>query len=530
MSTKLLVNGRIHSPSNPDATAMAVTDGIIVWLGDDTPARALHPDAEVVDLQGAFVAPAFVDAHVHLTDTGLGMIGLDLAGAGSLADCLAAVRAHAQANPDAPVIWGHGWDDTAWPEARAPRTAELDACAPGRPIYLARVDEHSAVASSVLRPGPAGAAQDGPLTGADHHAVRSRARALLPAEDLAAARRAVLDHAAAHGVVAVHECGGPEIAGLQDFTEVLALEHGVAVRGYWGELVDTPEQARATLAATGAHALGGDLFVDGALGSHTAWVTGGYADSAEAGEGQAFLTVGQIAAHLRACTTAKIQAGFHAIGDGAISAVTEAFRLVAAELGGPAIASCGHRIEHVEMITPEQSAFLGGLAVVASVQPQFDALWGGPAGMYASRLGAERAAAMNPYARMAADGMTLAIGSDAPVTPMQPWDAVRAAIGHQTEGSGVSARGAFTAATRGAWRAGGHRDGLAGTLVAGAPASYAIWETGELVVASASGSVQRWSMDPRSRVPALPDLSDPAVNPVCLETVREGVTIYTRAV
>ena len=268
--------------------------------------------------------------------------------------------------------------------------------------------------------------------------------------------------------------------------------------------------------------------VDGALGSHTAWVLGGYADSTAAGTGAALLDVGQIAAHLRACTTAKVQAGFHAIGDGAVTAVVEAFRQVAAELGVAAVAACGHRVEHVEMIAPEQSAELGNLAVIASVQPQFDALWGGADGMYAARLGAERAAAMNPFARMAADGMSLAVGSDAPVTPMQPWDAVRAAIDHRTTGSGVSARAAFTAATRGAWRAGGRRDGLAGTLVPGAPASYAVWETGELVVASSAGSVQRWSMDPRSRVPALPDLSDGSANPVCLRTVRDGVTIYER--
>ncbi len=506
---------------------MAITDGIVVWLGDDTPARALHPDAEVVDLAGAFVAPAFVDAHVHLTDTGLGMIGLDLSHSESLAACLAAVRAHAERNPDAPVLWGHGWDDTDWPEGRAPRTDELDECAPSRAVYLARVDEHSAVASSTLR---AGAEAPDVLTGPEHHAVRARARALLPAHDLAVARRAVLDHAAAQGIVAVHECGGPEINGLEDFQAVLALEHGVAVRGYWGQLADTPEHARELLESTGAHALGGDLFVDGALGSHTAWVTDGYADSDAAGTGRAFLTVDQIADHLRACTAAKIQAGFHAIGDGAVSAVAEAFRQVADELGVAAIASCGHRIEHVEMISAEQSAQLGGLAVIASVQPQFDARWGGADSMYATRLGAERAARMNPFAMMAADGLSLAIGSDAPVTAMRPWDAVRAAIHHQTSGSGVSARGAFTAATRGAWRAGGRRDGLAGTLVAGAPASYAVWETGELVVASASGSVQRWSMDPRSRVPALPDLSDAENNPVCLRTVRDGVTIYERAV
>ncbi|MEU0511878.1 amidohydrolase, partial [Amycolatopsis sp. NPDC006125] len=62
-STTLLLGGRIHSPSNPDATAMAVKDGTIVWIGQDGPGRAVHPDARVEDLDGAFVAPGFVDAH-----------------------------------------------------------------------------------------------------------------------------------------------------------------------------------------------------------------------------------------------------------------------------------------------------------------------------------------------------------------------------------------------------------------------------------------------------------------------------------
>ena len=81
--TTLLLNGRVHSPSHPDATAMAIRDGMIAWLGSDTVGRDWHPDAEIVDLAGAFVAPAFVDSHVHLTETGLGLTGLDLAVADS---------------------------------------------------------------------------------------------------------------------------------------------------------------------------------------------------------------------------------------------------------------------------------------------------------------------------------------------------------------------------------------------------------------------------------------------------------------
>ncbi|HWE88799.1 MAG TPA: amidohydrolase, partial [Pseudonocardiaceae bacterium] len=66
MTTELLCHGRIYSPEAPDATAMAVTDGIVTWVGQDGPGRALHPQARITDLDGALVAPAFVDAHVHV--------------------------------------------------------------------------------------------------------------------------------------------------------------------------------------------------------------------------------------------------------------------------------------------------------------------------------------------------------------------------------------------------------------------------------------------------------------------------------
>jgi len=135
---------------------------------------------------------------------------------------------------------------------------------------------------------------------------------------------------------------------------------------------------------------------------------------------------------------------------------------------------------------------------------------------------------MNPFAPIASTGMSLAFGSDAPVTPVDPWAMLRAAVHHHTPGSGVSPRAAFSAATRGAWRAGGVRDGMAGTLTPGAPASYVIWDADELVVSAPKDSVQRWSTDPRSRVPALPRLEDGARTPVCLRSVHRGVTVHER--
>ncbi len=516
VSTQLLVGGRIYAPSAPDATAMAVTDGIVTWLGADKPALALHPDAEVVDLAGAFVAPAFVDAHVHTTALGLSLVGLDLSGCGSLADCLTRLRTYAAGHDD-PVVWGHGWDETAWPEGRPPTSAEIAAAAPGRTVYLARVDVHSAICSPNLA--------DGVVRGAEHHRVRAAARALLTAETRAKAQRAALDSAAAHGIVAIHECAGPDISGRDDLAALRTLDHGVHVRAYWGEAVDSPEAAKQLLADTGADGLAGDLFVDGSLGSHTAWLAQPYADADTCGT--SYLDPAAITAHVRACTQAGVQAGFHVIGDRAVRTVVEAFAAVAAELGGPAVASCGHRLEHVEMVTTEQAAQLGRWGVLASVQPGFDAAWGGPDGMYERRLGAQRARAMNPFAALAANGVSLAIGTDAPVLPLGPWSAIRAAVGHRS-GYGISPRAAFGAATRGAWRAGGVRDGVAGTLAPGAPASYAVWETGELVVAAAADSVQRWSTDPRSRVPGLPPLGSDDPDPICIRTVHRGATIYER--
>jgi predicted amidohydrolase YtcJ len=148
--------------------------------------------------------------------------------------------------------------------------------------------------------------------------------------------------------------------------------------------------------------------------------------------------------------------------------------------------------------------------------------------MYAQRLGVERGTRLNPFAQLASAGMLLALGSDVPVTAVGPWAAVQAAVHHKTEGFGVSPRAAFTAHTRGGWRAAGVDDGVTGTLQPGAPATYAVWAADELVVAGSDSRVQRWSLDPRSGVPGLPPLTPGSTLPTCLRTVLRGQTIYER--
>lgn len=528
--TTLLLNGRVHSPSHPDATAMAVRGDVVAWLGSDDVGRRQFPDADVVDLEGGFVTPGFVDSHIHLTATGLTLSGLDLRETTSLGQCLRMVADYAAAHPGE-AIWGHGWDESSWSENSPPSTAELAAVLGNRPAYLARVDVHSALASTGLRrlvpelKAARGFTADRPLAGDAHHLVRAAARSLLTATQLEQARTAALGAAAAAGIVAVHECAGPEIGGLDDWLRLRALDHGVEVLGYWGEAVSTAAQAHALMERTGARGLAGDLFVDGALGSHTAWLHEPYADASDC-VGTCYLDADVIEAHLRACTEAQVTAGFHVIGDAAVSAAVDALERVVADLGAVAVARCGHRLEHLEMVTADQAAKLGAWGVIASVQPNFDALWGGRDGMYADRLGAERAGLLNPLALLASQGVPLALGSDAPVTGLDPWASVRAAVHHRTAGSGVSARAAFAGATRGGWRACGVRDDNMGTLVPGAPASYAVWDADDLDVHAPDDSVQRWSTDPRSRVPALPRLDPTADLPRCRRTVHRGAVIH----
>ncbi|WP_329407810.1 amidohydrolase [Streptomyces sp. NBC_00704] len=526
--TVLLRRGEVHSPADPFATAMVVERGQVAWVGSEGAADAFADGVdEIVDLEGALVAPAFTDAHVHTTSTGLALTGLDLSGAPSLAAALARVRDFAAARPLDKVLLGHGWDASGWPEGRPPRREELDEATGGRPLYLSRIDVHSAVATTALldlTPGvrtAAGHADGEPLTRDAHHAVRAAAFAAVTPGQRAEAQRAALAHAASLGIGSVHECGGPEISSEDDFTDLLRLaaeESGPRVVGYWAERdVDKVRE----LGALGA---AGDLFVDGALGSHTACLHGPYADADHTGA--AYLGAAEVAAHVVACTEAGLQAGFHAIGDAAVGAVVEGMRAAADKVGLARIRAARHRVEHAEMLTPETIAAFAELGLTASVQPAFDALWGGEEGMYAQRLGVERARTLNPFAALLRTGVPLAFGSDSPVTPLDPWGTVRAAAFHRTPEHRVSVRAAFTAHTRGGWRAIGRDDG--GVLVPGAPADYAVWRTDELVVQAPDDRVARWSTDPRSGTPGLPDLTPGAGLPECLRTVVGGRTVFVR--
>ena len=535
MST-LYRGGFVYSPTDPFANAMVVDDatGTIAWIGGDD-AAAVHGDAvdHVVELDGALVTPAFVDAHAHLSQTGAGLRGVDLGTTRSVAEALSRIEDAARRQQGRPV-YAPNWDQGAWAERRAVTGAELDRATYGGVVYSPRIDGHSAVISSALA-AASGARQlpgwqgEGLVTREAHHAAREAfAGAVTPAQ-----RRADIDlalrTAAAAGIGLVHENGGPVLSSADDFADVLAAGargDGPQTLGYWAELVDDEQQARDLATLHGARGLAGDLNVDGSIGSRTAHLRADYTD-APGHTGNAYLTVAQVRDHVVACSLAGLQAGFHVIGDAGVDTVVEGFEAAAALVGGAVVARGRHRLEHLEMVDRAGIERLVALGVGASVQPAFDTFWGGPDAMYAARLGAARVvgdAPMNPYATMLAAGMTVALGSDSPVTQFAPWEAVRACTAHRDERQRISARSAFLAHTRGGWRAAGFDD--RGYLDLGLPATFAVWKVGDLVVQTPDDRIQTWSTDPRSGTPGLPDLSPGHEAPECLQTVVRGRTVF----
>jgi predicted amidohydrolase YtcJ len=525
----LFRGGYVHTPADPHATALCVDGGEIVWTGDDDASTHFADGADrVVELEGRLVTPAFVDAHAHLAQTGFAMAGVDLSTASSLGEALDAVASHAHHSSDA-VLLGFGWDETQWPEARPFTAAEVDRATGGRPAFLSRVDVHSAVLSTTfLDAAPDVAHAEGydasGLVARDaHHVARTALFRVTPASDREAAILRALESAAAQGIGMVHELGAPHICPPEDLVvaaELTSRSPLPEVVGYWGAL-DAVEEARA-LGCVGA---AGDLCVDGSIGSRTTALHAPYVDAST--NGHLYLEADQITAHVVACTEAGLQAGFHVIGDRAVAEVVAGLRAAAEKLGIPALVQARHRLEHVEMASPEQMAELGTYGVTASMQPMFDAYWGGDDSLYAQRLGVDRARPMNAFASMNRAGVALAFGSDTPVTPFGPWAAVRAAAWHRTEGERITVRAAFNAHTRGGWRAARRDEG--GVIAPGAPASIAVWDVpGELVVQTPDARVAAWSTDPRAGVPQLPDL-DPGVElPTCVLTLAGGRVAFER--
>lgn len=525
-------NGSVYSPADPFATAMLIDGGTVAWVGTEHAAANLTgPGVRTVDLDGALVTPGFVDAHTHTTETGIALGSIDLTACRSLGGLLDAVAAAASSG--APTVLGFGWDESSWPEKRVPTAAELDQAGNGALVYLVRADIHSAVVSGSLATGLGLAGidgwDDGFVVRAAHEAARQATRNLSTGQRRSYQQAALL-HAASRGYVAVTEMAAPHIAPREDLEALLSIDGPLSelplpeVIPYWAQLAASREDVRSTMLGFGGRLAGlaGDLNVDGSIGSRTAALREPYSDD-PGNRGSLYLSEDDVAAHLLATTAETVQAGFHVIGDAGLDVVLSGLEAAARELGVEEVRRSRHRLEHVELADDAAIAALVHYGVAVSGQPAFDALWGAEGGLYDQRLG-ERSTGMNRFASFLSAGVLVALGSDSPVTPLDPWASVRACLQHSNAAENISARAAFIAHTRASWRLSG-RSPMMGQLAPGTPASFAVWKVDELMVQTPDNRVQSWSTDPRAGTPLLPAL-DTENAPLCLETVHDGRRLY----
>lgn len=476
----LLVADRVVTlgHARTDARAVLVRGSRVVWVGDD-PGQA-PPHRERVDLDGCVLGPAFVDAHVHLTPTGLSETGLDLTPVTSGEELLRAVQTFAEQHTGR-VIWGHGFDPHRFPD-ELPGPEELARCGGGRAVYLSRVDGHASLADAhTLASAPLSRAQgidrdaDGHVVGLlrreANHIVRRWTVGAMTDGELADARREVMRLAAARGIASVHEMGGPDIMGRADFDAWVTGQWPIEVVPYWGGLdLEVPR-------AYGLRQAGGDLLLDGSLGARTAALCEPYHDRPDT-SGHLELDDHTLSDWLEEATLAGLQVGVHAIGDAALRQFVRCLSAAASRLpdgGLHTLRKLRHRIEHAELVPDDVLEALPELGVIASVQPAFEERWGGTGGMYESRLGTERARRMNPYRAFADRGVGVAFGSDANVTPMDPWGAVRAAERRREPRHAVSRLEAVSMQTLGG-RSAARQERHVGVVRAGQRADLAVFE------------------------------------------------------
>ncbi|WP_370324732.1 amidohydrolase [Euzebya sp.] len=476
----------------PSARAVLIRRRRIAWVGDD-PSDVTPPGCRVLDLTGTTLQPAFVNAHTHLTNLGLMLSALDLGVAESVEDCLAAVRANVDVTPD-PVLWGIGWDETRWPEHRAPTADELTVAAEGRPAMLSRSDGHCVVVDRTsLTALPLGRARgvdrgsDGRPTGLLRQEAAQVAQrwfvAQLPSATLRHARRLAVRELAASGVASAHEMGGPHRMGPDDFDAWLAGDWPIEVVAYWGD-VDLD-----FVAERGLRRIGGSLLLDGSIGSHSAALASPYAD--KSGAGQLYHDTEELSEFALQATRKGIQVALHAMGDRAIGQAIDVFESVAAAIGPEQLRRTCPRLEYAALVDAADVRRLAALGVVVTAQPANDLDLATVGGTYERRLGADRARAANPLGVLQRAGVPLAFGSD-DVQALDPWATVRSAASHPEEGMRMDATAALRAATLGGRLAA--RQPMVGAIRAGNRADLAAFEgtpaaPGQCVLTTVAGRV-----------------------------------------
>jgi predicted amidohydrolase YtcJ len=464
------------SPTPKNVAALAIADGKIAAVGSDSTILKLKgPKTKVIDLHGAFAMPGFNDAHTHIASAGQQKLSINLDGVKSLAEMQQRIRTYvAKAKPGTWLIGG-GWDHTLWPGAKLPTRADIDPITAGHPCILSRVDGHMALANSAALAAanitasshdPACARIDRDPSGTPTGILRESAATDLvfnkiPPPSLEERRKALniaINDALAHGVTSVQDNSDWE-----DFLALEELEHSGKLHLRVAEWLafDQPlpvlEQRRASHPADDPllHLTMLKGFMDGSLGSRTAALDEPYSDDPN-NSGLPRYEQSKLTQLASVRAAAGFQLGFHAIGDRANDMALNAFgaaeqvaldpcrRALGAGMPAESATSCRpgappgdvapadlrFRVEHAQVLLPQDFDRFASEGVIASMQPSHlltDMKWA------TNRLGPDRAKYAYAWRSFLDHNVTLAFGTDYPVESIDPFRGLYSAITRQNE-------------------------------------------------------------------------------------------------
>ena len=463
---KLLYNANIHTldSKHPSASAILIAGGRIIAVGDRAQLEAIaHGKLEKQDMQGRTILPGLTDAHIHLQYYSLGLAKVDCE-TKTKEECLHRIAERAKITKPGEWILGHGWNQNEWPpsssgrgdggEGMWPTASELDAIAPNNPIYLTAKSLHAAWANtSALNLAKITSDTPDPKNGAIQRDDRGSATGIL----LETAMSLVGDTVPEPSIDTIQQAIEKAqpilwkmgLTGVHDFDRrdsFMALQqlraHGrLKLRVNKNIPVDSVDHAFELGLSTG---FGDDwlwigsvkAFMDGALGPHTAAMFQPYNGDAE-NRGILNMDGEELFEHCRKAADAGLSMTVHAIGDRANHEVLNAYEQLRTYETEKKLPHLRHRIEHVQVLHPDDVPRFAQLNVIASMQPIH-----APSDMYAAdRFWGDRSALAYAWRTQLDQGAVLAFGSDAPVESPNPFLGLHAAVTRRRADGSPSAEG-----------------------------------------------------------------------------------------
>jgi len=438
------------------AQAVAVRGDRIQAVGENAEILKLKgPETQVIDLGGKFLMPGFNDAHVHLSEGGSNALNVNLVGVKSLDEFRERVRAKVEKAAPGDWILGGGWDENFWPVKTVPTRWDLDEVSGDHPVFLGRVDGHIAVANTralqlasitIASRDPKGGKIDrdanGQPTGILRETARQAVNDAIPEPTHEKRRQGMetaLAEAARWGITSLQDNSKTweDFQVLEEIEKDGKLTARVSEWLPFDDSVDQLESKRKGHSPTDLMLHTGMLkgFMDGSLGSHTAALLEPYSDDPK-NSGLPRYDAPKLNEMTKERVLAGFQIGFHAIGDKGAQMALDAFaeaqraakeKKVKAANGGD---DYRFRIEHSQVVTPQEIVRFRDLKVIASMQPcqlLSDMKWA------ESRLGEKRAEHSYAWAEFLKRGVPLAFGTDYPVEPLTPFRGLYAAITRTSE-------------------------------------------------------------------------------------------------